>query len=113
MVQVKQSFSTINLLRQRAKKRLRKKLMDNIFEIIDKTGRKIRLTNKQFKHVICHKGMENYTEEIKETLTNPLKIVSHEAGELYNYYNYYKNRKQKAKYLQVVVNKLMPFWQLR
>jgi len=42
--------------------------MNNIFEIIDKTGRKIRLTNKQFKHVICHKGMENYIEENHKTI---------------------------------------------
>ncbi len=80
--------------------------MDNIFEIIDKTERKIRLTKNQFKHVICHKGMENYIEEIKDTLKNPLKIISHEVGDLYDYYNYYKNRKQKAKYLQVVVKYL-------
>ena len=80
--------------------------MDNIFEVIDKTGRKIRLTKKQFKHVICHMGMENYIEEIKDTLKSPLEIISHGAGELYDYYNYYKNRKQKAKYLQVVVKYL-------
>ena len=80
--------------------------MDNIFEVIDKTGRQIRLTEKQFEHVICHKGMENYIEEIKDTLKNPLKIISHEAGGLYDYFNYYKNRRQKAKYLQVVVKYL-------
>ena len=80
--------------------------MSNIFEITDKTRRKIRLTSEQFEHVICHKGMENHVEEIKETLVNPLKIISHEAGDLYDYYNYYKNRKQKAKYLQVVVKYL-------
>ena len=76
--------------------------MSNIFEVIDKTGRKIRLTKEQFEHVICHKEMENYIGEIKDTLKTPLKIISHEAGDLYDYFNYYKNRKQKAKYLQVV-----------
>ena len=80
--------------------------MNNIFEITDKTGRKVRLTNRQFEHVICHKGIENYIEEIKDTLKSPLKIVSHEAEDLYDYYNYYKNRKQKSKYLQVVVKYL-------
>ena len=80
--------------------------MDNIFEVIDKTGRQIRLTEKQFGHVICHKGMENYIEEIKDTLENPLKIISHEAGDLYDYFNYYKNHRQRAKYLQVVVKYL-------
>jgi thymidylate synthase ThyX len=80
--------------------------MNNIFEVIDKTGRQIRLTKKQFEHVICHKGMENYIEEIKDALENPLRIISHEAGNLFDYFNYYKNRKQKAKYLQVVVKYL-------
>ena len=80
--------------------------MNIIFEAIDKTGRKIRLTNKQFEHFICHKGMENYIEEIKETLKKPLKIVSHEEGDLHDYFNYYKNRKQESKYLQVVVKYL-------
>lgn len=81
-------------------------IADNVFTVIDKTGREIRLTRRQFQHVICHKGMENHIEEIKDTLVNPLKIVSHEAGNLYDYYTYHKNRKQKAKYLQVVVKYL-------
>lgn len=80
--------------------------MNNIFEVINKTGRKIRLTKTQFKHIIRHKGMENEIEKIKETLINPLKIIPHETGELYDYYNHYKNRKQKAKFLQVVVKYL-------
>ena len=42
--------------------------MSNIFEVIDKTGRKIRLTKEQFEHVICHKGMKNYIEE----MNNPI-----------------------------------------
>ncbi|MBS3071581.1 hypothetical protein J4408_01185 [Candidatus Pacearchaeota archaeon] len=80
--------------------------MNNIFEIIDKTGRKIRLTKTQFKHIICHKGMENEIEKIKETLRTPLRIDSHKEGELYDYYGYYKDRKKKAKFLQVVVKYL-------
>ena len=39
--------------------------MDNIFEIVDKTEREIRLTKTQFMHVIRHKGMENNIEKIK------------------------------------------------
>ena len=80
--------------------------MNNIFEITDKTGRKIRLTKTQFKHIICHKGMENEIEKIKDTLIGPFKIVPHETGELYDYYRYYENRKKKAKFLQVVVKYL-------
>ena len=37
---------------------------------------------------------------------NPLKIGPHEAGKLYDYYRYYKDRKKKAKFLQVVVKYL-------
>ena len=80
--------------------------MENIFEVIDKTGRKIRLTKEQFKHITCHKGMENYIEEIKQTLEKPIIIISHEIGQLYDYYKYYKNRKEESKYLQVVVKYL-------
>ena len=80
--------------------------MGNIFEITDRTGRRIRLTKTQFKHVICHKGMENEVEKIKDTLMNPLRIVSHEIGELYDYYSYHKDRKKKAKFLQVIVKYL-------
>ena len=80
--------------------------MDNIFEIVDKTEREIRLTKTQFMHVIRHKGMENNIEKIKETLISPIKIAAHDEGDLYDYYNYYKNRKEKAKYLQVVVKYL-------
>lgn len=76
------------------------------FEVTDKTRRKIRLTDRQFEHILAHKGMENHMEEIKDTLRNPLKIIPHEEGDLYDYYNYYKNRKQKSKYFQVVVKYL-------
>jgi len=80
--------------------------MDIVFEVIDKTGRKIRLTRKQFKHIICHKGMENEIDKIKSALINPLKIIPHEEGELYDYYKYYKERKNKSKFPQVVVRYL-------
>ena len=46
--------------------------MNDIFEVIDKTGRKIRLTQKQWKHVMRrHPYMEKYIEEIKETIKTP------------------------------------------
>ena len=80
--------------------------MNNIFEIVDKTERKIRLTKTQFRHIICHKGMENEIEKIKETLITPLRIDSHKTGELYDYSRYYKDRQKKAKFLQVVVKYL-------
>jgi len=45
-----------------------------IFEIIDKTGRKVRLTKERWKHITFptspHSYMTNYLGEIKQTLIN-------------------------------------------
>ena len=76
------------------------------FEITDKTGRKIHLSSERWEHICEHKGMDKYLEEIKETLNYPMKIVQHKEGELYDYYNYYKHRKSKNKFLKVVVKYL-------
>lgn len=80
--------------------------MNNIFEIIDKTGRKIRLTTRQYEHVLKHKGIEQYLEEIKMTLEKPLQIISREEGGLFDYYSYFKHREGATKYLKVIVKYL-------
>ncbi len=50
--------------------------MGFIFEVNDKTGRKIRLTKRQWNHMIKkHSYMEKYIEEIKETLEYPDKFL--------------------------------------
>ncbi len=77
-----------------------------IFDIIDKTGRKIHLSKERWIHILEHKGMENYLEDIKNTIENPLKIISHDCGELYDYYEFYKYRKSNSKFLKVVVKYL-------
>lgn len=50
-----------------------------VFEIVDKTGRKIRLTKRQWSHITSpespHAYMTNYVEEIKETLVKPDKVI--------------------------------------
>lgn len=80
--------------------------MSNIFEIVDKTGRNIRLTQKPWLHITTkHPYMANYLEEIKETLIFPTKIVQHPKGNLFDYYKYYKQR-QELKFLKVVVKYL-------
>jgi len=46
--------------------------MDRIFEVIDKTGRKIKLSSKTWKHIKKHSHMdENRLEEIKMIVKNP------------------------------------------
>lgn len=80
--------------------------MLNIFEIVDKTGRNLRLTQKPWSHItIKHSYMANYLEEIKEALISPTKIISHHKGNLFDYYKYYKQR-QELKFLKVVVKYL-------
>ncbi len=81
--------------------------MEIVFEIKDKTGRKIHLSEERWKHItIIHSEMNNYLEEIKQAIENPLKITPHEKGDLRNYYLYLKHRKHPEKYLKVIVKYL-------
>ena len=81
--------------------------MDNVFEITDKTGRKIRLTRKQWEHITgIHSGMMNYLKEIQGTINKPIKIILQKKGNLYRYYNYIKHRKHPEKYLRIIVKYL-------
>jgi hypothetical protein len=79
-----------------------------ILEIIDKSGRKIRLTKRQWKHILRrHSDMINYQDEIKETLKNPQKITNHPYDEKSRYYySYVKHKQGHNKYLLVIVNYL-------
>ena len=75
--------------------------------VLDKTGRKIHLTKERWKHITTkHPYMTNYLEGVKETTTNFQNTVPHLEGDLFDYYRYYKHRKEKAKFLNVVVKYL-------
>lgn len=79
---------------------------DYIFEVVDKTGRKIRLTEKQWKHIRKdHPEIEN-EEIIKSVLKNPDKITQPYPGLKHYYYKYFKHKKSPDKYLMVIVNYL-------
>lgn len=81
--------------------------MGYTFEIINNSGRIIHLSQERWTHItIKHPYMSNYLIEVKETIKNPHKIVSHEMGNLFDYYSYYKHRKGKLKFLKVVVKYL-------
>jgi len=81
--------------------------MDTIFEIIDKTGKKIRLTKQQWEHITTtHGEMANYLEKIKETIKNPIKMTEHGVGNLKKYYNHLKHRNHPDKYLRIIVKYL-------
>ena len=79
-----------------------------IFEIIDKTGRKIRLTKEQWRHITIpsspHAYMTNYLGEIKQALINPDKIINSIYDD--NKVNYYKDYKDKKEFIKVMVNYL-------
>ncbi len=77
--------------------------MKHIFEVTDKTGRKIRLTETQYTHILQHKGMEQHLGNIQQTLIKPTKIVNREEGSVADYYSHFKHRKSQYKILQVVV----------
>jgi hypothetical protein len=78
-----------------------------IFELEDKTKRKIYLTKERWKHITDkHPYMTNFLEEVKETIADSQNIVPHDEGELYDYCKYYKQRKGKLKFLKAVVKYL-------
>lgn len=83
--------------------------MGFVFEITDKTGRKIHLPDKSWTHITRkHPSMTNFLEEIKETLEKPDKIIDSNIFDekVKYYYKYYKNVKFRNKYLLVVVKYL-------
>ena len=79
-----------------------------IFEIQDKTGRRIHLTMERWKHILNeHPILFDQIENIEQTLITPLTFVESTSSEnVKYYYRYYKNIKLKAKCLLVVVKYL-------
>ncbi len=82
--------------------------MSFVFELIDKTSRKIHLTKERWTHITepasPHAYMTDHFEEMKETLVRPDNITSsvHDDKKA-NYYKYYKIREG---HLKVVVKYL-------
>jgi len=79
--------------------------MDYLFEVADKTGRRIHLSKDRWSHItIKHTNMSDKLEDIKKALINPTLIVSHKFDDtMRNYYLYYKLEKD---YLLVSVKYL-------
>ena len=77
--------------------------MDYIFEITDKSGRKVRLTETQWKHV-KHKHPDVNELFIEQTLQNPINIII-EENNVAIYYRYFKDKKI-LHYLKVMVKYL-------
>lgn len=79
--------------------------MDYVFEVIDKSRRKITLTKRQWSHMTKkHPYIEKYIEEIKETLISPDKWVNYlDKG---YYYKSYKYLKRPNHFILVIVKYL-------
>ena len=80
--------------------------MDNyIFETFDKTGKKIRLTKRQWSHITTkHSDLSGKEEEIKNVLQKPDLILPHKFDEKSR--NYYKYDKSEKAYLLIAVKYL-------
>ena len=70
-------------------------IMAWIFEVVDKSGRKIHLSKERLLHIQKHPEMSSQIEQIKETLESPTVITEFEYDpNVRFYYRYYKDRKE-------------------
>ncbi|MEK6837499.1 MAG: PBECR2 nuclease fold domain-containing protein [Nanoarchaeota archaeon] len=76
-----------------------------IFEVIDKSGRKIHLSKERWVHINKeHPEVAPHLEDVEETLVSPLKVVQDKYdADVYYYYKYFKRRQS---YLLVIVKYL-------
>ncbi len=82
--------------------------MTYIFEVYDKTKRRIYLTEERWHHILKHPEMYNIMfEEMIMILQYPIAIKDYKLEEnVKYYYGYFKNRTAKAKYLRIIVKYL-------
>ena len=75
--------------------------MTNMFEIVDKIGRKVILTKERWSHIRTdHPEVEQ--EEIETTLKNPIKILEINK-EKYYYFHHFKHKNLPKKFLRVII----------
>ncbi|MBI2667878.1 hypothetical protein HYX17_03875 [Candidatus Woesearchaeota archaeon] len=68
--------------------------MDDILNVTDKSGRRIRLTKKQWRHISKEHPEIDKLDYVGETLNSPLKIKNYEYDEnIKYYYKHFKERK--------------------
>lgn len=80
-------------------------MKDYILEVQDKTKRKIHLSKERWSHI--RKEHPNVDiDEIKKAVTTPIKIISRGSEDLFDYYQFFKHKRSKLKYLKVIVKYL-------
>ena len=79
-----------------------------LFEFKDKDDKTIYLTKERWSHIsIEHPEIASYIKEFNEILNNPTKIIDYyNDNKVKYYYKYFKDRKEKSKYLLVIVKYL-------
>ena len=80
--------------------------MDYVFEVLDKKGRKVRLTKNSWIHIRMEHPNVERTEEIIEALQKADRIVIDEREDVEYFFRYFKHKKWKSKFLKVVVKYL-------
>ena len=82
--------------------------MNIIFDVKDKTGRKLRMTDYNWHHIVKrHPEIASQKEKVIETLEKPDKITgSLEDEETKYYYKYYKNLPSPYKFMRVIAKYL-------
>ena len=78
--------------------------MSNIFEILDRKGRKVILSQEDWKHIVKHKGIEQHIENIKTAILNPTIVHPHIHDS--NKEIFYLHFKEIKRYLLVSVKYL-------
>ena len=79
--------------------------MDWIFEIKDKSGRKIHLSKERWNHIVTeHSKLANKIEDIQDAMINPLIIIRSTNDDKVRFY--FKYLKVLRKYLLVSVKYL-------
>ena len=81
--------------------------MTNIFEVKDKTGRKIRLTKRQWSHIRKkHPEVDKY-ELMEETVSKPDKTTDYDIDESVKYYyKYYKDLPSPYRFMRIIAKYL-------
>ena len=78
--------------------------MNHIFEIVDKTGRRVHLSNERWRHIrIDHPDIRE--TEIILSLQKPIKIIDKGKNKYFCYQNF-KYKKSPATFLRVIVKYL-------
>ncbi len=78
--------------------------MDRLFEVQDKSGRKIYLSKERWQHIAGeHPEIAPFLEEIKATLSQPTKFAEYESDKAVRYYyKYFKTGSAPANYLLTI-----------